>query len=150
MVKPSANVATGDQGQCIGDGTVEGPTSERVGASYDVLELGPSLLDGIELWRVGRDEHNLSAGVAYGFKDFAILVCRQIVHDDNVARAQIRNQLMGNECSEHVHGRSCVYRHEATKTVKRYGADHCHRLPFARHRLGRRFLSSWSPSVARG
>jgi len=57
-----------------------------------VLEFGKDLFDGIEVGTVGRQEEEPGTGGADGFAGGFALVAAEIVHDDDIARPQHRNE----------------------------------------------------------
>mgnify|MGYP006932284070 CR=1 FL=1 len=72
-------------------GVFEGPA---LGHSHPVLDLGECLLDGVEVWRVGRQVPQTGASCANGAADLDRFVAAQIVHDDDVPGANGVEQLL--------------------------------------------------------
>jgi len=69
------------------NGTVEEFSCVSEAPTDTVFELGPELLDGVELRGVGWKKKNRGSGKADGFDCLGILVGRQVVHDHAVAVA---------------------------------------------------------------
>jgi hypothetical protein len=59
-----------------------------VGLSEQCFELGKDLFDGVEIGAVGRQEDELGTGAADGLADGLAFVAAQVVHDDDIARAE--------------------------------------------------------------
>jgi len=57
-----------------------------------VFIFGEGLLDRIEVWRVGGQEKELGFGGADGGANGAALMAAEVVHDDNVARREDREE----------------------------------------------------------
>ena len=58
------------------------------GFAQECFELGKDLLDGIEIWRVRRQEEELGAGQAEGSANGFAFVAAKIIHDDDIAGLQ--------------------------------------------------------------
>ena len=67
------------------DGSLGGFAQER-------FELGEGHLDRVEIGAVGRQEEKLGAGGFDAFADPRALVAGEIVHDDDIASAQLGDQ----------------------------------------------------------
>ena len=63
-----------------------------VGLAQQGLHFGEGLLDWIEVWRVGGQEEELGFGGADGGANGAALMAAEVVHDDNVARREDRDE----------------------------------------------------------
>ena len=63
-----------------------------MGFAEKCFEFRESLLDGIEIGRIGRQEKQLGAGLANDAPHVDTFVAGEIVHDDNVALAQCRGE----------------------------------------------------------
>ena len=78
--------------QDLPDGGADGFDGSRAGFSQMVFEFGEQLLDRVQVGGVFWKKDEMCAGVAdcraYGFA----FVAAEIVHDDNVARAESRNE----------------------------------------------------------
>ena len=61
---------------------------------HPVLDLGESLLDGIEVGRIGRQEPEPGSCLPDEAPDEWRFVAAEIVHDDDVSRLQRRNELL--------------------------------------------------------
>ena len=64
---------------------VQRPSTER-------LEFGEGVLDGIEVGAIGREVEEACAGRFDQLPRFRAFVARQIIHDDDVAFAEFRNE----------------------------------------------------------
>ena len=62
------------------------------GFAEECFELGEDLLDGIEVWRVRRQEEELCADGRESGADGLSFMAAEIVHDDDVARLQGRDE----------------------------------------------------------
>ena len=72
----------------MGDGVPETVACPLARFSQQRLEFGKGLFDGIEIGAVGRQVEQLGLAVFDRFPNAGDLVTGQIVHDDNVTRAQ--------------------------------------------------------------
>lgn len=61
-----------------------------------MFDLGEGLLDGIEVWRIGRQEPEPCAGLLDQLAYLPGFVAAQIVHDDDVTAPQRRDELLGD------------------------------------------------------
>jgi len=57
-----------------------------------MLELGEHLLDGVQVWGVFRQEEEFGTGGPYGSANSLSLMTAEVVHDDNVAGSQGRDE----------------------------------------------------------
>ncbi len=69
-----------------------GLDGSSVGFAQQGLELCEDLLDRVEVGRVGRQEEELGAGGADGAADGLAFVAAEIVHDDDVAGLERRDE----------------------------------------------------------
>jgi len=76
----------------VADGAGYGVDRARLGLAQQGFELGENLLDGIEVWRVGRQEEEPGACSPDRRADRAALVSAEVVHDDDVTFPERRNQ----------------------------------------------------------
>ena len=63
-----------------------------VGLAQQGLHFGEGLLDWIEVWRVGGQEQEFGFGRADGDANGAALMTAEVVHDDNVAWREDREE----------------------------------------------------------
>lgn len=83
------------------DGLCEAADRSLFFGAQDDLELGKCLLDGVEVWTVGRKVKQPASGVFDCVTHASRFVWRQVVHDDDVARGQSWNENLldiGLEC----------------------------------------------------
>src|ERR1700739_5125404 len=67
-----------------------------LGGTHPVLDLGEGLFDRIEVWRVWRQVPEPGAGRSDQAAQGRRLVAAEIVHDDDVARLELRNENLLN------------------------------------------------------
>ena len=116
------------------------------GCTQAGLELGPGLLDRVEVRGVGREIAVAEPGVVERVADRRSLVRRQVVHDDEGIRpmAQGRHQHLLGKGQEHRCARCDGDAHRRHHAVQGQGADHGQSLPVAMRDLAD------SPLPARG
>jgi len=59
-----------------------------------MFDLGEGLLDGIEVWRIRRQEQELGASLPDSLPDGLALMAAEVVHDHDVAGLKNRRQLL--------------------------------------------------------
>ena len=106
------------------DGPFGGRAEER-------FEFGEGQFDGIEVRAVGRQIDELRPDVFDGFADPGDLVSGQIVHHDDVPRAQRRRKLLLDVAEKHVAVHRAVDHGGRRETREPQGADEGRRLPMA-------------------
>jgi len=74
------------------DGDADGVGGSRGSFTQQMLELGEHLLDGVQVWGVFRQEEEFGTGGPYGSANSLSLMTAEIVHDDNVAGSQGRDE----------------------------------------------------------
>src|SRR5580700_6616091 len=87
-----------------------------------VFHLGEGLLDWVEVWRVGGQEEELGFGRADGGANGAALMATEVVHDDNIAGREDRDEnLLDISAEAHAIDRSVddAGRGEAVATQRR-------------------------------
>ena len=118
------------------------------GLAQQGLELGEDLLDGIEVGTVGRQEEQLGAGGADGAAHGLAFVAAEIVHDDDVAGLERRDENLldiGEEAfavDRPVDDAGCV------DAVAAQGGEEGQRPPAAMRHLGDQPLAAGRPAVA--
>ncbi len=114
------------------------------------LELGDGHLDGIEVGAVGRQETQLCAGRFDGLAHGKRFVCRQIVHDDDIAGRQCRRQHLldiGHEGGA-VHG--AVEHHGCGHALQPERADEGGGLPVPVRDRGAASGAAWRAAIGPG
>src|ERR1700722_4753098 len=100
MRVPGTQIGSGDRVHGGGDCVVEEVSCVGGLSSDAVLELGPNLLDGVPLGRVRRQKENCRARILDGLASELVAMSGKVVHDDAIARPQLRHELMNDEGSE--------------------------------------------------
>lgn len=72
----------------VADGFPQTVDGALGGFSEKSFQFGEGLLDWIEVWTVGRQEHQLGAGIFDQHSGGGALVTGQVVHDHNVTRLE--------------------------------------------------------------
>ena len=62
------------------------------GFSHQMFYLGKDLLDGVQVWRIERQEQQSGADAAEGPTYGGTLVAAQIIHEDHIAPRERRQQ----------------------------------------------------------
>lgn len=65
-----------------------------LGDAHPVFDLGEDLLNGIEVWRVGWQEPEPGSGSPDNLAQGCGFVAAQVVHDDDIAGSEGRNELL--------------------------------------------------------
>jgi hypothetical protein len=78
------------------DGVPEAADGSLGGLSQQRLELGEGILDGVEVWAVGREIAQLGTRSLDHLAHAWAFVAGQVVHDDDVATPQFRDQHLGH------------------------------------------------------
>jgi len=63
----------------------QSPKPKGSGLSQESLQLGEDLLDGVQVWAVGRQEDQVRAGFSDGLADGLSPVAAEVVHDHHIA-----------------------------------------------------------------
>ena len=82
----------GDLVDCDADGVPEGVDGSARHFAQRVFDLGEHLFDGVHIRTIGGQKPSFSAGGFDGFSDAGDLVRVEIVHDDEVARLERRDE----------------------------------------------------------
>jgi hypothetical protein len=127
---------------------VHSASRDRVAAlAQHGLELGEDLFDGIEVGAVGRQEGHSGADPLDGLSNGLALVRAEIVHDDDVARRQGRDQdllyigLEGQPIDGTVDDTGCGQR------ITAQGGEEGAGLPMAMRHGADRALTAWSTGM---
>jgi hypothetical protein len=92
VLEPCFGILGSDCFEGVGDGLIESIRTPGFGCTQELLELGPGLLDGIQIRRVGRQIEKLCVA---GLNQLAYprhLMRRQVVHHHDVARLELGAQ----------------------------------------------------------
>ena len=95
----------------LGYGVPQIIDGSRGAFSQEGFELGESVLNGVEVWAVGREESDLGARCLDGLSGFEIAMSRQIVEDDDIAGFQGRRQNLLGIGSKPAAGHGTVQNH---------------------------------------
>lgn len=102
MLEEGFGVVRRDGVDGILQGVLELWDESRFDPTQSLFELGPSLLDGVEIGRVGRQVNDVGATAFDGLSYAFYLVCSQIIENDQVARFEARYQHLLNESEEDI------------------------------------------------
>lgn len=115
--------------------------------AQEMLELGEDLLDRIEVGTVWREEQEAGASGSDRGPDGRFLMAGEIVHDDDVAGAECRAELLHDPSGE-AGGVDRLIEHERRiDPVAAKRGDEGHRLPVAIRHLGVEALSDRCPAT---
>ncbi len=92
MSKPRFNIVAGDGAEGICQGLHQGLKGAGLRRPESCLDLRPTQLNRVEIRRVGRQEFQAGASSFNERPDVCSLVSRQVVHEDNIASPQARDQ----------------------------------------------------------
>lgn len=99
------------------------------------LEFGEDEFDGIEVGRVRRQEAKGGAASGDGFSDLGAFVARQVVHDDEVAGPQFRDQELADVVGEDLAVHRPVDDERSDQAGGRQPGDEGGRLPMSVRRV---------------
>ena len=92
--------------------------------SSDVLFLkSPAWFDGIEVWRVRRQVEDANATLGTCWPHPRVMVCAEVVHDENVAAPQLRQETLRQPSHEAVFRRGVEHRAENHPASESDGAQ---------------------------
>ena len=94
MFEPCHCILWGDLRKQFRDGFVEGFFGSCLGGQKQCFEFRPSLFDGVQVRRIGRQVEHFRATFLDALLDSVDLVRTQVVHHHHVARTQLRTQAM--------------------------------------------------------
>ena len=120
-----------------------------LGLSGEMLELGEHLLDRVEVRRVWRQEDELGADAADGAPHGKTFVATEIVHDDDVARCEGRQEELLNIGGEALAVDRSVEDKGRIDPVAAQGCKEGQRAPFAERCLRQQPASTRRPSPDR-
>lgn len=120
------------------------------GLAHEMLQLSKNLFDGVQVWRVGRQEQQLGSDAANGLADSGAFVTAQIVHDDHVAGRQGRDKELLDIVDEALAIDRLVEDAWGVDPVAPESRKERHRAPVAIRHFGMKPLASWCPAPKRG
>ena len=118
-----------DEGADVTPGVLDG---SLLGHSHPVLDLGESLLDGVEIGRVWRQEPEPGSGGPDHLPDFGRLMRSEIVHDDDIAGDQRRHEQLLDIGTETLAVDRPVEDARRRQPVAAQGAEACLSVPSRR------------------
>src|SRR6201986_2404071 len=121
-----------------------------LGRSHPVLDLGEGLFDRIEVRRVWRQIPEPCAGRFDQAAQGSRLVTAEIVHDDDVARLELRDENLLNIGAEAFAVDWAVEQARGREAVTAQGAKECQRPPMTMWREATHALAFWPPSAQWG
>ena len=88
--EPGLSVVWSDLWKQFRDGLIENLTGPCFGRSEELFELGPSLFNRVQIWRIGRQVQQFRSSRLDASAHAVDLVRTQVIHHHHVARAQLR------------------------------------------------------------
>ncbi len=131
------------------DGLADGFGGSARGLTQQVLELGEHLLDRIEIWGVFGQEERLGAGATDGLAHGFALVTTQIVHDDDVAGLERRDEGVLDVALEAGAVDRAVEQPRGVDAIMAQRGQERHGLPSAPRHLGLEPVAPRRPSPER-
>lgn len=114
-----------------------------------MFELGEEHLDRVEVRRVLGQEEELGAGGSESLTDGAALMGSEIVHDDDVARSQRRNEDLVDVLAEGLAIDRAIDEPWRLDAIMPKGSEEGHGRPAAMWHLGREALTARAPAAQR-
>jgi hypothetical protein len=142
--------AGGDEVEKVTGPSPGGFMGSFFGFSHQVLELGEELLDRVEVWGIGRQEEEMSAGVTNGPARRFALVRAEIVEDDEIARLQGGGEYLLDIGGEQRAIDRPVDDARGLDSIVPERGDKGERLPMAVRDLGGQPLAFAPPAAQRG
>lgn len=121
-----------------------------LGLSHPVLDFGESLLDGVEIGRVWRQEPEPGSGGPDHLPDFGRLMRSEIVHDDDIAGLEHRHEQLLNIGTETLAVDRPVEDARRRQPVAAQRADEGQGAPVTVRRKTAQALAFRSPAAERG
>lgn len=117
--------------------------------THEVFEFGEDLLDWIEVGAVGRQEQQLGPDTADRLADGGPLVASQIVHDDDVAGRERRQQELLDVIGKALAIDRLIEHAWSVDPVTAQRCEEGHRAPMAVRHLGMEPLTDRRPAAQR-
>ena len=114
-----------------------------------MLELGKDLLDGVQVWRVWRQEQQARADAADGGADGGPLVAGEIVHDHDVARRERGHEELLDIIEEARPVDRLIEHAGGIDPVAPKGGEEGHRFPVTVRHLGVKPMALGCPAPQR-
>src|SRR3546814_7658083 len=114
-----------------------------------MLELGEHLFDRVQVGAVGRQEEEARTDAADSGADGRTLVTAQVIHDDNVAGGQRRQQALLDICDEALAVDRLVEDTGRVDAVTAQRRQEGHGAPVAVWNLGIEPSAAWRPASER-
>ena len=128
----------------------DGVDGALLGFSEERFELGEDLFDRVQIGAVGWQKHQPRAGGAYGFADGPVLVRSKIVHDDDVARLERRDEDLLDIGKEGLAVDGAIQHEGRGDRVVSQRGEKRQRLPMAVRDLGDEWLAAAAPAARAG
>jgi hypothetical protein len=119
------------------------------GFAHEMFELGKDLLDWVQIGAVGRQEQEPCADAPDCVADGGPLVAGEIVHDDDIARRECRDEALLNIIKEAVAVDRLVQHTGRVDTVTAQGGEEGHGFPMTVWGFGMKPLALGSPAPQR-
>jgi hypothetical protein len=117
------------------------------GVSEQRFQLGEHLLDGIEIWTIGRQEEKVRADRTDGPAHGVALVATEIVHDDDIAGLERRHEELLDIGFEAFAIDRSIKDARRVDPVVPQGGKECECLPMPVRRLSAQALPSRPPAM---
>ena len=118
--------------------------------SHEMFELGEDLLDGVQVWAVGRQEQEPRADAADCCTDGRPLVTGEVVHDHDVARRERGHEELLDIIEEALAVDGLIQHAGGIDPVATQGGKEGHRLPVTIGHFGVEPLALGCPATQRG
>src|SRR5579885_2459291 len=114
-----------------------------------MLGVGEDLLDGVEVWGVFGEEEELGAGRADGQAHRPPLVAAEVIHHDDVAWPQARDEDLLDIETEPLAVDRAVEQPRRLEAIATEGGEKGHGLPASLGHLRAQPLAAWTPASQR-
>lgn len=114
-----------------------------------VLELCKGLLDGVEVWAIGRQEDEFCAGLSDGSAHLLALVAAEIVEDDDITGLEGGDQELLDVGTELLAIDRAIEEAGCLDPVMPQGGQEGERAPAAVRCLADQSLAAWPPTAQR-
>ena len=115
-----------------------------------MFELGKDLLDGVQVWRVWRQEQQARTGAADRASDGWPLVAGEIIHDHDIARRERGHEELLDIFKEARAVDRLIEDARRVDPVAAQGREEGHRFPVAIRHLGMEPFALGCPAAQRG
>jgi Reverse transcriptase (RNA-dependent DNA polymerase) len=134
VTEPGSSIVGGNGLESCGDGLLQSFSGAGLGRPQELFKLGPGLLDGVEVGRVGWQIEKVRPAGGEQLLDTGYLVGRQIVQHDDVAGLELWTQHLCHISPQHLAVGGCGKGQRRLDSAQAHGPDGGQHLPLTLRR----------------